>query len=148
MRFLTILSLLLVSCYEEPVSPPAATESLETAAEALAMLTLPSKLDALKGDRAANQRLREACYWLRRVGDQGDWPNIRRRAKCLFRATLYRGNGALQRSLSAVGNFGNLFKMSVLWNRAMIDRQTKRCRVSDRICIRSRGPYETHPKTS
>jgi len=33
------------------------------------MLTLPAKLDTLKGDRAANQRLRKACYWLHASGD-------------------------------------------------------------------------------
>ena len=35
----------------------------------MANLTLPSELDTLKGERAANQRLRKACYWLHASGD-------------------------------------------------------------------------------
>lgn len=50
-------------------APQAASSQLETAAEAVTMLTLPAKLDTLKGDRAANQRLGKACYWLHVSGD-------------------------------------------------------------------------------
>ena len=38
----------------------------------MATLTLPAKLDTLKDPRAANSRLRKACYWLRWSGDAGN----------------------------------------------------------------------------
>lgn len=56
-----LLTLLLAARAEDPSGSPTA---IEKAAEALAALSLPAKLDTLKGDREVNQRLRKACYWL------------------------------------------------------------------------------------
>ena len=73
--FLLVLIFLVGGCrgdYSEPALETlsgGSTESVEKAADIVANLTLPSKLDTLKGDRAANQRLRKVCYWLYVSGD-------------------------------------------------------------------------------
>jgi hypothetical protein len=74
--FLAVL-LLLPSCSPptEP-TPPEAKEGLQRTAEAphigceaiVSSLIDPAKLDTLKGDRAANSRLRKVAYWLEFAG--------------------------------------------------------------------------------
>jgi hypothetical protein len=58
------------SVRDAPVSTQVA-EGSDNAAEILAVLTDPEKLDSLKGKRAATPRLRKSCYWLEAARREG-----------------------------------------------------------------------------
>jgi hypothetical protein len=58
------------SVRDAPVSTQA-PEGSDNAAEILAALTDPEKLDSLKGKRAATPRLRKSCYWLEAARREG-----------------------------------------------------------------------------
>ncbi|MDB4632756.1 hypothetical protein OAG85_03625 [Verrucomicrobiales bacterium] len=61
--FLAILIAALPACSEPPATKAQRPRS-NASVQALASLIDPAKLDTLKSDRAANPRLRKACYWL------------------------------------------------------------------------------------
>ena len=53
---------------------PAIMAAPSTAAVAIASLTDPARLATLKGERAANPRLRKCVYWLAFAEEQGKKP--------------------------------------------------------------------------
>ncbi|MDA7644200.1 hypothetical protein N8564_03250 [Verrucomicrobiales bacterium] len=60
---LAILITVFTACSEPPATR-AQQPRTNTSVQALSALIDPAKLDTLKSDRAANPRLRKACYWL------------------------------------------------------------------------------------
>jgi hypothetical protein len=74
---LLFLSLIILTgCKDTPSvnTPPETLKEALNASEfttALAPLIDPSKLDTLKGKRAATPRLRKACYWLQMAHTSG-----------------------------------------------------------------------------
>ena len=60
---LAILITVFTACSEPPATRAQHPRS-NASVQALASLIDPAKLDTLKSDRAANPRLRKACYWL------------------------------------------------------------------------------------
>jgi hypothetical protein len=60
---LAILITVFTACSEPPATRAQQPRS-NASVQALASLIDPAKLDTLKIDRAANPRLRKACYWL------------------------------------------------------------------------------------
>ena len=66
--FALALTLIVSGCGDDVKEPPPPQSrqgaTTRTVAEIISNLTLPAKLDTLKGDRATNPRLRKACYWL------------------------------------------------------------------------------------
>ena len=60
---LAILITVFTACSEPPATK-AQQPRTNASVQALSALIDPAKLDTLKSDRAANPRLRKACYWL------------------------------------------------------------------------------------
>ena len=60
---LAILLIVFTACSEPPATRAQQPRS-NASVQALSALIDPAKLDTLKSDRAANPRLRKACYWL------------------------------------------------------------------------------------
>ena len=119
MRFaiLTASVLLLISgCRDQeqpsvrdaPVSTQA-PEGSDNAAEILAALTDPEKLDSLKGKRAATPRLRKSCYGLEAARREGLEP-----AGLIEAAQRENGSHGTKRA--------ELLKESLLRNRTILER--------------------------
>ena len=79
------------------------------AAEILAALTDPEKLDSLKGKRAATPRLRKSCYWLEAARREGLEP-----AGLIEAAQRENGSHGTKRA--------ELLKESLLRNRTILER--------------------------
>ena len=100
---LLFLSLIILTgCKDTPPvnTPPETLKEALNASEfttALAPLIDPSKLDTLKGKRAATPRLRKACYWLQMAHISGFAEGIGFASEC--------GNHLLSR----VPTFGGVF---------------------------------------
>ena len=100
-------------------------ESVEEAADIIANLTLPSKLDTLKGDRAANQRLRKACYWLHASGN----PDEVLKVAIVVTPRGELAKAALRRNLKIIQGLGRLTE----------ENQAKMRRGNSPVI--TRGPY-------